>query len=483
MISLVDIQDRIENELKQIELVQEQAQQILQQMKPHKENMSAVRGWRLNIHRNVERLQQDAERGLDEDTYNSLKQAQSRLNGLLDDFSMTLTRNADLSRFDVTFEAYMAEERRIIKAKGFSDQEAWYDEIKEIARQVDVQLGIANNFRDEFKKREASVDEDKRAKLISDTRNDIKKYQVDHLVTVHDYVKTHEIGMIPLEESAVRAGVKRIINIFWNDKLDQFEDDELDTSKFVQEARRNLAYRLGEDSAEMVIHAGNPIGNELESVNTIPAGIMSKMRQLAMQAAEANGRRSYATKSIPTEPVKLSVSARLSAPNRNNGESTVIPENVVERLTELSKGAYQNTLDNADEINEYAEKYGTLALTTVDEKLDSQELDELLARITVLEAFVNSFNQKHNSAKGRTITSNLRSAVERLRQSSHNQYVSLKNALNSFEDASDGLKQWLSSSFYQFGGQPENHKGAGAADKSQVTYLKVRKSKANVNEM
>lgn len=142
---------------------------------------------------------------------------------------------------------------------------------------------------------------------------------------------------------------------------------------------------------------------------------------------------------------------------------------IVSELESYRRGKYEHTEENADRINEIAEKHGTLAIDIEKGKTsaDTKELKRLLKKLNSL---AQTMNGEGNSSRGKRAVTMLTSATEEMLVKADRKTKAFSDAEAEFSQASEALRSWVRERWYQFGGTPANHKPSFAGDKS--TYVK-----------
>ncbi|KRL79201.1 hypothetical protein [Ligilactobacillus equi] len=143
-----------------------------------------------------------------------------------------------------------------------------------------------------------------------------------------------------------------------------------------------------------------------------------------------------------------------------------MPENVIVELGEYSRGSFQNTYLNVPRINELAYTYNSPSIEFKQPRHSkaSEECKSLLLQLTDI---LNQFGTRRTK-KGYSLK--IWQSTVRLLQAQDKGYIALNNAFSEFEADVDYIKTWVNSSWYQFGGIPENDNafnGRGNASKWQ----------------
>ena len=483
---MAGIEDKINHELKLIDEVKADAEELLNQLKPHKRNMDAVRGWRLNIGRNISRLQQVQKKSLSEDALAQLRSAQKGYNSTLDELTLSVRSDMDGKLYQDFLEDYKGSLTKLQETAGFDQQEDWESEVAEIDHQVAQDATKVAEFRQKWQKvqKDKSKIEDKKKEAIATLKSELGE-------GLSPYVK----GVDDTKNQRITAKFDEDIkNEFeldksWlNEAITAFIDDQDDTpeQEFIyQVVQENFSGRLAvlqEAVLDEIYFPANPQGKQLGTLDTdTPYQDLVKKVKGQLESVEPV---SYRVRPS-INPLHLRVTARLSSPKGKVEEEPTLPQNVAEELLELTRGPYKDTLAKADTINEYSGLYGTLPLE-VEQVTVTSGVEDLIAKTKLLTYIANSFTEKHNSSEGIAVVAELNSAITRLERSSRNQYISFRNSLQNFEEASEHLRVWIKTRFYQFGGQPRNHKFSGKSSgdsRENVTYTSTPQSNLNTDSL
>lgn len=124
-----DVKGRVDAELAQIERVKAAFAELLESLKPHRENMKKVRAWRLNIKSNLARLSEPHRARLSEDQIATLNEFRTALNGRLDALDGTIKDEAQVAEWLAEYQRYL-DARRAVRASDLaSKQPRWSDEL------------------------------------------------------------------------------------------------------------------------------------------------------------------------------------------------------------------------------------------------------------------------------------------------------------------------------------------------------------------
>ncbi|MDF4191068.1 hypothetical protein PV939_06145 [Ligilactobacillus salivarius] len=133
-------------------------------------------------------------------------------------------------------------------------------------------------------------------------------------------------------------------------------------------------------------------------------------------------------------------------------DGNYLPLSMQEELRLYATGEFRNTTANINRINEIAYTYHTPTIdfnTSTNSEEDALIRNKLLALTDILEKF-----SRKNTKLGMVIS--IRSSAINLLKAQDKGYIALSNAFDEFEHDVSILENWISSSWYQFGGTPEN---------------------------
>ena len=465
-------------------------------------------------HRQVGQYRQRIEQAkrqqrLAEDRYTGLIGVQRDFNGKVAALSGTLSTRQDVRRWQQALEVYQTAEQR---AQQVADaQPAWSTELAAIRAQVQAAAAAVEQFTEKItQSAEIRVvpDEDKRAELEQNLSSELQAHDYDvYLQVAHD-PQQMLVFPVPLDVSGLsEGGVSDGIDVF-NEIVDEYEDGDIsdnDLSAETKTAQGQIADFIGASVAQAIINAGyfpgNPAGQQLQRLDYTDGTVMRAATRYAETLAEQYEPKSYAVQQrgqadleplqvavrgrlsapkqpngqLAVEPLKLAVSPRLSRPVIHYEEDRALPQAVADELLSYTSGPFKLTEQHADEINSYHTQYGTLPLELAQHVEASDDLiEQAQGAVRELESTFSGFTGKHNSATGTAAVAALTAAVDTLSSVTDKQAVAVTRAIDEFNAAAAQLENWIDSSWYQFGGTPENHKTAYAGDKS--TYSSGTKS-------
>lgn len=142
----------------------------------------------------------------------------------------------------------------------------------------------------------------------------------------------------------------------------------------------------------------------------------------------------------------------------------VLPSLVADELLEYAKGAYPNTMANAERINQIADRYDTLHIELDNQTSDVDYTPVLTALDNLFEAS-NAFGSQDHSATGQGVIKAFKSqikatydavvAVTRAEDLADNKQLldNMKSAFSELNASSTTLQEWLATAFWQYGGK------------------------------
>lgn len=463
---------------------------------------------------------EQARRQASEDAYTQLVREQQAFNGTVGQLTMHISSPQEARSWQETYERYKALQSRL---KGLREAPGgWQDEMSGIDTQTQAAAGVVEDFLKSATQPQAQteVDEDVVPEIKADLEKQVEAGKDDELVQIVVDRGTHEVRVVPASQDKLQDVIFDCIEAFNSDVVDRYEGGEIedtDLSEAVRQESGLLADYAGEQVAQTIINRGyfpgNPNGRQLEKVDTSDSAVLQAATQYAEARVQQYEPKSYAraiTGPSTPDPIQLTITGRLSAPKpvqaETHSKATVavtsrlsrpivhveekatLPQAVAEELLSYAHGKYVHTIKHADEINSYHRRYGTLPLV-VDATHANATDDEVSALSTALngvlaesEAF--SKRGQGNSRHGQTVIHRFKAARNRLVQARTAQTVALTGAIQEFVSATIAMRRWYTTSWYQGGGQPGNHKNSGKNDSSQSTYSSpTRRSKLKASDL
>lgn len=142
----------------------------------------------------------------------------------------------------------------------------------------------------------------------------------------------------------------------------------------------------------------------------------------------------------------------------------VLPSPVAEELMAYAKGAYPNTISNAERINQIADRYDTLHIE-LDNQTSDVDYNPVLTALDNLFEASNAFGSQDHSATGQGVIKAFKSqikatydavvAVTRAEDLAENKQLldNMKSAFSELDASSTTLQEWLATAFWQYGGR------------------------------
>lgn len=463
---------------------------------------------------------EQARRQASEDAYTQLVREQQAFNGAVGQLTMHISSPQEARSWQEAHERY---ERLQNRLKGLREAPSgWQDEISDIEAQTRAAAGVVEDFLQSATQPQAQteVDEDVIPEIQADLEKRVETGRDDELVQIVVDRDAREVRVVPASQDKLQDTVFDCIEAFNSDIIDRYEGGEIedaDLSEAVRQESGLLADYAGEAVAQTIINAGyfpgNPIGRQLEKVDTSNSDVLQAATQYAEARAQQYEPKSYAraiTGPSTPDPIQLTITGRLSAPKPVQAEThskvtvavtsrlsrpivhveekATLPQAVAEELLSYTHGKYTYTLKHADEINSYHRRYGTLplAVDTTHASVADDEVSALSAALNGVLAESEAFSKRGqgNSRHGQTVIHRFKAARNRLVQARTAQNIALTNAIQEFVSATIAMRRWYNESWYQAGGQPGNHKNSGHGDSSASTYSSpTRRSKLKASDL
>lgn len=464
----------IEQELQLIDEIKLLAEEQRNLKVQRRKNNVAVRAWRINIMRRVERVQEQVTGVLTEDEYNYINQKISALNEQMEGIGAMLYNNEHRAVADAREYARKSQElQEIFEQNSSLDNTA----LKMVSQRL---LDRANTVR----------------KTITAQKKIIKKIEKENeeLKDENEY-KTAQISLYRAEARDYVEKINRITNgLIPNEKMASFDEKEEEIYQYNAEdiadywageiARNNDMIRdlpsyLYDEMSDWL--QDNP--ESAKDAESIYQKILSEINSLISQAGEVPEKPEIEYEEmqrIPEiEPQKIRVNDLIleKLPPEAVITGNTIPQDVIEEIESYRAGKYDWTIANANRINELANTYNLLSLNVVPD-LEKQSVREINAKIRELIEIQNSFGSERNSRTGQTKIKEFVAGTRALLQHTRNQIKTFDRYYDEFLASAENLKSWINRSWWQFGGQPENHHKGGKNDSSQITK-NSRKTSSN----
>lgn len=465
----------VEQELALIKQIDEIAneQYILKTIR--KMNNSQVRAWRLNIMRRVQNVQNSVTGVFSEDEYKYINAQIDALNNEIEAFGATeFTRAIKLGGVSREIRQKMVSLKNELQEK-INIEPLFKLETKFITRIRDTQ-----NILKEESRIKRKVEEENR-EIEEDNKNIEAKFAlfraeartyVENINKVLGWVADDgHFADFNEENEEIEEFYPEQVAEYWSNWLANQEDTNSALRELPDELQDDLSDRifdepeLAHDRASLYQYFENYCESELLKFEkpVAPTEDFEELRRVP---------------EVQSRKIRINdiVIPHLSPSTILSGNK--IPEEVVEELQSYRSGKYELTIQNADRINELAERYNLLKIKIVSQK-EKASTRVINQKIRELISVQNSFGSEHNSRTGQAKIKVFIEATRNFLRHTRNQQVVFEASYHEFMNAAKDLEDWINRSWWQFGGQPENHHSAGAGDSSSVT--KSPSSKSNYN--
>ena len=467
--------DLVEQELALIKEIEKLADEQYVLKMVRRFNNSSVRAWRLNIMRRVQSVQEQVTGVFSEDEYKYINSQINSLNGELDTFGTINFDNA----------MALSGQSREIKEKFAELEKELSEKIENIEPLTTSKTKFLTRVSDT---RKLLAEEKRRRSEVQKTNEDIEEDN-----------KEIEAQMALYRGEArewVNSLNKRLEGIY--DGNVAFFDEETQEIKCYspEDIAEDLSSFIPEQVEPQRFISGLPsdLYDELytEWIDD-PTFLLSKTKLYSKILDFAN--REFEKEKLPEKPVedfeKLEKVPEIQKRKVKTSDITIpllsestilqgneIPDEIIEELQSYRQGKYELTIRKADRINELAEKYNLLSIEIV-EKDGKQSVRAINSKIRELMSVQNAFGSERNSRAGQAQIKAFVEATQEFLGHTRNQERIFGEYYNGFKNAAKDLEDWINRSWWQFGGQPENHHSAGSSDGSAVT--KSSSSKSNYN--
>lgn len=463
----------VEQELALVEQIEQLANDVYIFKAIRKMNNAAVRGWRLNIMRRVQSVQNDVTGVFNEDEYkyinsqiDSLNDALERLGSIEFDNSMKLigqskeikqkydeiinlmsdkTDVSELKTKKAKFDVRISDTRKILseEKRKKRDVENLNKEIEEDNKAVEANLalyrGEARTYVEEINKELGWVSEDGKFAIFNEKEEKIEEFKTEDLA--EDW--SNWLANQEDTETALRD--------LPSDYQDELHDAFVDEPELAHDKARlyQYFYNVFEEEYQKFEKPQKPV-EDFEELEKLPEIQPRKIR----------------IDDIVVQQIRQSMIL----------QGNKIPDDVIEEIQGYRVGKYELTIRKADRINELAQKYGLLRISIAKKNENRETTKELNSKIRELISVQNSFGGERNSRTGQSKIKNFVEATRNFLRRTRNQQAIFEASFHEFDNAAQDLKDWINRSWWQFGGQPENHHSAGAGDNSVVAKSSSSKS-------
>lgn len=455
-----------------------------------------------------------------EDAYAQLVREQQNFNATVSDLTMHVSSPQEARSWQEAYERYKRLHSHLEALR--EAPSGWQDEAQGIEAQARAAAGVVEDFLRATTQPQAQtvIDEDVVPEIRQDLERRFEANGDDEILRVEVGQSPYEVRAVPVSQDELLATIQDSVDAFNSDIVDSYIDGEIadvDLDREVRQESGLIADYAGKAVAQAIInrgfYPGNPAGRQLEKVKADDTAILQAATQYAEARAQQYEPKSYAraiTDPSTPDPIQLTITGRLSAPKPVQAEThskvtvavtgrlsrpivhieekATLPQAVAEELLSYTHGKYVDTIKHADKINSYHRRYGTLPLVvdTTHANVTDDEVSALSAALNGVLAESEAFSKRGqgNSRHGQTVIHRFKAARNRLVQARTAQTVALTGAIQDFVSATIAMRRWYTTSWYQGGGQPGNHKSAGKADSSQSTYTSpTRRSKLKASDL
>lgn len=467
--------DLVEQELALVEQIDGIAneQYILKRIR--KMNNAAVRAWRLNIMRRVQRVQEEITGVFNEDEYKHINAQIDALNDEIETFgAVEFTRAIKLGGASREIRQKMASLKNELQEK-INIEPLSKLETRFVTRIRDTQKLLKEESRARKKVEEENEEIEEDNKNIETKfalfRAEARTYVEDVNKALGWVADDGHFADFNEENEEIEEFYPEQVAEYWSNWLANQENTNLALGELPDELQDDLSDRildepeLAHDRASLYQYFENYCESELLKFEK-PVAPTENFEELR-RVPEVHSRRIRVNDIVIPH---LSPSTVLSGGK--------IPEEVIEELQNYRSGKYELTMQNADRINELAEKYNLLKIEIIPQK-EKTSTRAINQKIRELISVQNAFGSERNSRTGQAKIKVFVEATRNFLRHTRNQQVVFEASYHEFMNAAKDLKDWINRSWWQFGGQPENHHSAGAGDGSAVT--KSPNSKSNYN--
>lgn len=473
----------IEEELKLIDEIQTLADEQKNIKAVHRNNVQAIRAWRINWRKNAERLSR-AHTGLfSEDEWKTINNKIKAINvqlRALNGLEIKNKKSCDVLRGKIgNVQRYIKEVYDQIKNKK-TDYESGKHIYQELMKRFNQ---VIDEYELEVRKQQLIIEKNK---AIEENNASIQEREEAYYREATEDVKwiNQQLGMLSVEGHY--AGFNEQDEIIWIDP---------------DEVGQDCAYRIAR---------ANQNGFNSNSLNGLPSLLQDELfailredesysQDVGFIASKITGFINTVINSInlPSKPqieyqkelkvpeltifkIDLSGLVLEELPAKLINKSNNIPESILEELEGYAQGQFRHTAENAERINEIAMEYGTLKVSVEPE--DKQSVRAINQKIRKLKSVYGQFGKARNSARGEQLINNLVSATSEFLAHTRNQQRVFDQYYEAFNLATIELKNWINQAWWQAGGQPENHQKAGKNDHSEKTYVSRTSNAAYTGE-
>lgn len=469
----------VEQELALIPKIQEKAEEQRDLKVARYRNNVAVRAWRINCMSRVKRAQEDVTGVFTEDEYKSLNSQIGNVNDDLRVIEAIEPNNAQkINEIHDQIKSILSKLKKInsyVKSKKY--------EMIQVGETFNALIERYNELQQKFEtqRRNQKYVEERNETIEENNAKEDQKYE-KYLDEIYIY------------EALMNGKLGKLVSngkyVSWNgnkEELEKYDDDDVsqDWASYIVEHSRSpwgglqlsILDELPKDLRDFLDEAGG-IGNSewITDLNFLKVNI-KKFIELTLNSEKIPNPPTLQyekTEKVPEiKLTKLKTSDLLinEISTSQIRKTRKIPEDIVEEWENYRTGKYEKTIQNADRINEIAERYNLLKIE-VEKNVGKQSVREINSLIRELKSVQSAFGEERNSKAGERKINEFLAATNALLAHTHNQLRVFDQYFDAFNASAENLKDWINGCWWQFGGQPENHHGAGKGDNSKITKQK-----------
>lgn len=467
--------DLVEQELSLIKEIEKLADEQYTLKTVRRFNNSSVRAWRLNIMRRVQSVQEHVTGTFSEDEY---KHINSEIDGLNDEIQAFGAIEFDNA---VKLSGSSREIRKkLVVLENELQEKINVDPLIELKTKFTTRIRDAQGFLREEKKAKREVERENKA-IEEDNKSVETKFALFR-AEARTYVENvnKELGWVTDDgQFAYFDEEREEIECFSADDMAEGCSNWFVNQEDTNAALRELPNELQDDLSDRILDEPELAYDKASLYQYFRSYCESKLAKFEMPVVPAEDFEEL--KKVPEiQPRKIRVDD-IVVPHLNPStilQGNKIPDEIIEELESYRSGKYELTIQHAERINELAEKYNLLNIEIVrnDEK---QSVRAINSKIRELMGVQNAFGSERNSRTGQAKIKNFIGATQEFLAHTRNQEKIFGEYYKSFQNAAQDLEDWINRSWWQFGGQPENHHNAGHGDSSAVTKSEGSKSDYN----
>lgn len=455
----------VEQELALIKEIDEIAneQYILKAIR--KMNNAQVRAWRLNIMRRVQNVQNSVTGVFSEDEYKTINAQIDTLNDEIETFgAIEFTRAIKLGGVSREIR------RKMVSLKNELQEKVNIEPLSKLETKLVTRIRDTQNILKEESRTRKKVEEENR-EIEEDNKNIETKFALFR-AEARTYVENVNkvLGWVADDGHFADFNEENAeIEEFYPEQVAEYWSNWLANQEDTNSALRELPDELQDDLSDRILDEPELAHDRASLYQYFQNYCESELSRFEKPIAPVeNFEESRKVPEIQPRRIKVN---DIVVPHLNSStilSGNKIPEEVVEELQSYRSGKYELTMQNADRINELAERYNLLSINIVNQK-EKASTRIINQKIRELISVQNSFGSEHNSRTGQAKIKAFVEATRNFLRHTRNQQAVFEASYHEFMNAAKDLENWINRAWWQFGGQPENHHGAGAGDNSKVT--------------